>query len=116
MASNIPCRQCLDPTLKGMHDCGLIGVDTFSPSKPYDFSNPADQLRRLQDQPWIGSKLSEYSTSPIKVFTVCVDPEHGRYMAFLGSDPEKKATGGSRSTAIYQLLIDNKIITETEID
>ena len=60
-------------------------------------------------------QIGSYSASPIKVFTVCVDQMNGKFMAFLGSDPTKKATAGSRSEAIHTLLVDNKIITETEI-
>ena len=101
----------------------------FNPNDA-DLLNPANQLNRgldmgnrqqdiqsIYDQ-WSKSMSNQVqiSTSPIKVFTVCVDPGAGKYLAFLGSDPAKKATGSSRSEALHTLLVHNKVITETEID
>ena len=54
--------------------------------------------------------------SPIKVFTVCINAEIGTYIAFLGSDPTKKATAGRRELAVARLLAEQKLIVMTEID
>jgi len=79
-------------------------------------TDPADQVRRRIQDGGISSAFGSYSTSPIKVFTVCVDQMSGKYMAFLGSDPTKRVTGDSRSEAVAALLSQQKLIVMTEID
>lgn len=78
--------------------------------------DPANQvLRRIQE----GNQafaFGSYSTSPIKVFTVCVDQMSGKYMAFLGSDPAKKATGENSSSAVITLLLSQNLIAMKELD
>lgn len=101
----------------------------FNPNDA-DLLNPANQLNRgldmgnrqqdiqsIYDQ-WSKSMSNQVqiSTSPIKVFTVCVDQERGKYMAFLGSDPAQRVTGDSRAEAIFVLLAQCKLIVMTEID
>lgn len=99
-------------------------------SKPYDFNNPADQLRGgllgpgYDKQDLMDRFLQQrnqtvpVAPSPIKVFTVCVNSEMGgeRYMAFLGSDPSKRATAGSREMATAMLLEAEKLIVVVEND
>jgi hypothetical protein len=53
---------------------------------------------------------------PIKVFTVCVDQENGRYMAFLGDDPSKTATNYDRYAAVENILRERGIIEHHEIE
>lgn len=103
---------------------------TFAPAKPYDFNNPADQLRggllgpTSENQGLIDQFIQQRRQTvppmapPIKVFTVCVNSEMGgeRYMAFLGSDPSKRATAGSREMATAMLLEAEKLIVVVEND
>ena len=93
---------------------------TYSNKQAVDINNqqfdPSGQVRRRIQEGGLGSAFGSYSTAPIKVFTVCIDPENGRYMAFLGSDPAKKATAFSRELATAQLLAEQKLIVMTEID
>jgi len=72
-----------------------------------------DLFRRLQG--W-QTGTSAVPPSPIKVFTVCVDQMSGKYMAFLGSEPFKRATGDSRPEAVFKLLAEQKLIVMAEID
>ena len=95
------CQQCLYPDKKGLHTC-------FQQQGQVD-------MRKLREH-GLGAQFANYSTSPIKVFTVCTDQESGRYMAFLGTDPTKKATAFSRESAAAQLLAEQKLIVMTEID
>jgi len=72
-----------------------------------------DLYRRLQG--W-QTGTSAVPPTPIKVFTVCVDQMSGKYMAFLGSDPAKKAVADNRLEAVAVLLAEQKLIVMTEID
>jgi hypothetical protein len=100
---------------------------TFAPAKPYDFNNPADQLRGgllgpgYDSQKIMNDLLQRQQTpapTPIKIFTVCVNSEIGgeKYMAFLGNDPSKKATASTRDQAIVDLLTEQKLIVAVEND
>lgn len=106
----------------------MVGMK-FNPNDA-NLLNPANQLNRglamenrqqdiqsIYDQ-WSKSMSNQVqiTTSPIKVFTVCVDQEIGKYMAFLGSDPAQRMTGDSRAEAIFVLLAHCKLIVMTEID
>ena len=81
---------------------------------------PEDQLtnqsprRTIQDAIGLGGQFANYSQSPIKVFTVWTTAD--RCMAFLGSDPSKRETAGSRMEAVAALLEAQKLIVVTEID
>jgi len=89
----------------------------FNPNDA-DLLNPADKVRRRLIEGNQALQFGSYSTSPIKVFTVCVNSEMGgeRYMAFLGSGPTKKAVAGTRAEAVATLLAEQKLIVMTEID
>lgn len=103
---------------------------TFAPAKPYDFNNPGDQLRGgllgpgYDKQDLMDKFLQQrnqtvpVAPAPIKVFTVCVNSEMGgeKYMAFLGSDPSKRATSTTRSAAVAELLAQQKLIVVVEND
>ena len=97
------CQQCLHPDQKGLHTCVQQNIP---------FNLKPGEWRESS----LGAHFASYSTSPIKVFTVCVDPSYGRYTAFLGSDPSKKTTASSRPEAVAMLLMEQKLIVMTEID
>jgi len=90
-------------------------ADAFNPNAA-DLFNPADQMRRRIQEGNQAAQFGSYSASPIKVFTVCVEPGVGEYMAFLGSDPTKKAVADSRLEAVATLLAEQKLIVMAEID
>ena len=68
--------------------------------------------RRIEGTPFFANVPS----GPIRVFTICVDPENGKYTAFLASDPTKRCTAYSRDVATVQLLAEHKLVICTEMD
>jgi len=99
------CQQCQHPDQKGLHTC-IDQNQKLSDLKPGEWRNAN-----------IAAQFGSYSTSPIKVFTVCVNSEMGgKYIAFLGSDPAQRFTSDSRLEAVALLLAHTKLIVMTEID
>lgn len=74
-----------------------------------------DHMDKMNEQ---YRKDHTFAPAPIKIFTVCVNSELGgeKYMAFLGSDPSKKATASTRDQAIVDLLTEQKLIVVVEND
>jgi len=80
---------------------------------------PKGLIGSLENQGLVDQFLQQRqiaAPTPIKVFTVCVDQMSGKYMAFLGSEPFKRATGDSRPEAVFKLLAEQKLIVMAEID
>ena len=101
------CQQCVHPDQKGIHTCER---QCYQPSEQIPNKAWPDSQRLFS------SMQQATNPSPIKVLTVCTDQENGRYIAFLGTDPTKKATAFSRESATAQLLAEQKLIVMTEID
>lgn len=54
--------------------------------------------------------------APIKIVTICVDQEMGRYMAMFANDAMKRAVASSPEAATYALLVQEKVIVVEDGD
>tara|TARA_R110000868_G_scaffold36610_5_gene129821 strand:+ start:202 stop:504 length:303 start_codon:yes stop_codon:yes gene_type:complete len=70
--------------------------------------------REMTEQEWLRAMMPKIA--PIKIVTICVDQERGRYMAMFANDAMKRAVAGSPEEATYALLVQEKVITVEDGD
>lgn len=75
----------------------------------------ANQQRRIEAPKW-STAIGAVQLAPIKVFTVCIDKDSDKHLAFLGSDPSKKYTAFRTYNAVLGLLIQEKIVSVVELE
>lgn len=72
-----------------------------------------DQANKITDK---RQSPVDYTPTPIKIVTICVDQEQGRYMAMFANDAMKRAVAGSPEAATYGLLVQEKVIVVADGD